>query len=118
MQPRDEIARQERAMPGGAEHPGYPRRLGGGPIEAAEDAGERTGKGGHVVGNDLQAECSEARGIAVGIEDQSVALRRQTRDHALKDRATADGPHRLVAAAHAACEAAGEERAKSRWKAR
>ena len=53
----------------------------------------------------------KARGIAVGVEDQPVALRLQPRDHAIENGAAGDLAHRLVAAAHAAREAAGEQHA-------
>ena len=109
MQARDEVAWQERAVAGGAEHPFDLRPVRRGPVERGQNAGERAGEAGHVIGNDLQAERGEARRIAVRIEDQSVALGLQARDHALQDGAAADGPHRFVATAHAACEAAGEQ---------
>ena len=43
-----------------------------------------------------------------------LALRRQAREHALQDGDAADANARLVAAAHAARQAAGEHEAESR----
>ena len=56
----------------------------------------------------------EARRIAVGVEDQPVALRAQALDDALQNGAPGDRPQRLVAAAHAARQAAREQHAESR----
>ncbi len=73
------------------------------------------GKPGTSSATTGKAERGEARGIAIGIEDQSAALGRKARDHAFQDGAAADAAHRLVAAAHAAREAAGEQHPMRRW---
>ena len=69
------IARQERTIRRDAQ---YERNLGPvrrGPVEGCEYPGKRSGKIGDAIGDDRQAERREAGGIAVGIEDQPVALR-------------------------------------------
>ena len=82
------------------------------PVEAGEDAGERAGEIRHRVGDHRQAGVGEARGIAVGVDDQARALRRHAREHALEDGLAADADAQLVAAAHAAREPAGEDEAE------
>ena len=109
VQPRDEIARQERTVGRRAQHPGDIRPVGRGPVEAGQNAGERSRKILDRVGDDRQAETGKPRRIAVGVEDQSVALRFQARDHAFEDGAAADPAHRLVAAAHPPRQTAGEQ---------
>ena len=84
----------------------------GRPVEGGEDAGERPRKARHVVGNHGQPEIGEARRIAVGVDDQPVALRRQAFDDALEDGSAGEPPQRLVAAAHAPRQPAGEEHAE------
>ena len=53
-------------------------------------------------------------GIAIGVDDDAGALRRQRRQHAVEDGDAADLDARLVAAAHAARQAAGEHQAEGR----
>ena len=77
LQPRHEIARQERTIRGGAQYPPDVRAVGRRPVERGEDAGERSRKILHRVGNDGQAERREPRRIAIGVENESVALRLQ-----------------------------------------
>ena len=86
----------------------------GGPIEPGEDAGKRSGKIRHAVGNHRQAGIGETRRIAVGIDDDAFALRSDAGEHALQDRRAADAKPRFVAAAHAARQAAGKHEAESR----
>ena len=107
MQPDNEIARQERTVGGGAQHPRDVRPVGCGPVQRGEDAGERPREIGHVIGHDRQSERGKARGIAIGVEDQRAALRLQPRNDARQDRASADHAHRLVAAPHSAGQTAG-----------
>jgi hypothetical protein len=78
-----EIARQEWAIRRGAQHLFDLGPVGSGPIEAGQNARKRPWKIGDAVGDHRQSERSEARGIAIGIEDEPVALRLQPRDHAL-----------------------------------
>ena len=63
----------------------------GRPVERCENAGERPCEARHVVGDDRQAEAREAGRIAVGVEDEAVALRRETLKGALQNRAPGDG---------------------------
>ena len=72
----NQIARQERAVGRGAQHELYIGPVGRSPIQRRQDAGERSGKIGDAVRNDRQAERRKARGIAIGVEDEPVALRR------------------------------------------
>lgn len=82
------------------------------PVEPGKNAGEGTGEIRDTIHDDGQAECREARGIAIGIEDQGVALRCDAIDDARQHAAAGDDAHRLVATAHAAGEAAGKHKAK------
>ena len=111
MQPRHQIARQERAIGRGAQDELYLGPVRRSPVERRQNAGERSGKIGDAVGNDRQAERRKARGIAIGVEDEAVALRLQPRDHAIEDGAAGDRAHRLVAAAHPPRQPAGEQHA-------
>lgn len=112
MQSCSEIARQKWAITGYAEYPSDVRPMLRRPVEPGKNAGERTGKIGDAVCDDQQAECREARGIAIGIEDHRVALRRDTIDDARQHATASDGTHRFVIAAHATGEAAGKHEAK------
>jgi hypothetical protein len=85
------------------------------PVERRQDAGEGTGEAFNVVGHHRQRNGGEARRIAVGAENEAGALRRHPRDHALQDGAAADHAGRLVAAAHAPGEPAGEHDAERCW---
>src|SRR6185295_19012739 len=109
MEPRDQIARQERAVGGGAQNELYIGPVGRRPIECRKDTCEWTWKIGDAVSDDWQPERGKARGIAIGVEDEAVALRRKACDHAVEDGAAGDRAHRLVAAAHPPREAAGEQ---------
>ena len=108
--PPDRAAGTDNPPPrsGPRRHVGPVRR---GPVERGEDARERSRKILHGVGDDGQSEARKPRGIAIGVENQPVALRLEPRDHALEDGAAADLPHRLVAAAHPPRQAAGEQHA-------
>ena len=77
MQSRDEIARQKRTIRGGAQYPRDIGAVGRCPVERGEDAGERSRKIFDRVGDHRQAERCESRRIAVGVENQAVALRLQ-----------------------------------------
>ena len=66
----------------------------------------------HVVGHDLHAGIGKTLGIAIGVDDEAGALARQARQHAVEDRHAADLDARLVAAAHAARQPAGEHQAE------
>ena len=84
------------------------------PIEPGENAGERTRKIRHAVGNDRKAVSREPGGIAIGVEDDGGGRRPQPRDHPVENGGAADGDQRLVTAAHAAREAAGKDEAEGR----
>ncbi len=84
------------------------------PVEPGKDAGERAGKIRHAVGDHRQAGIGKARRIAIGVDDDGRALRADASEHALQDRFAADADARLIAAAHAARQAAGEHEAESR----
>ncbi len=103
MQSRDQITRQERTVRRRAQYPLNVRPGGRGPVEGSENTGQRSGKILHGVGDDGKTETCEPRRIAVGIENEPVALRPQPRDHPLEDGPAGDLPHRLVAAAHPPC---------------
>ena len=90
----------------------------GRPVEPGEDAGERAGEIRHDVGHHRQAGIGEARGIAVGVEDDARALRREPRQHALENGLAADPDAGLVAAAHAPRQPAGEHEAERTWHGR
>jgi hypothetical protein len=109
MQPSDQVTRQERAIRRSAQHPRNVRTVGRGPVERRQNAGEWSWKIGDAVWYHRQPKRRKTRRITIGVEDQAVALRRQARDHAIEDGAAADLAHRLVAAAHPAREAAGEQ---------
>src|SRR5262249_20412097 len=79
-----------------------------------EDAGERPGKTGDAVGNHRQSVARETRRITVGVEQDSFARRSKPLEHAVEDRHAGDVDQRLVAAAHAPREAAGEHEAENR----
>jgi hypothetical protein len=51
----------------------------------------------------------KTRRVTIGVDDELCALRREAGEHALKDSNAADRDASLVAAAHAACQAAGED---------
>src|SRR3981189_2207618 len=95
MQTRDEIAWQKRTVRGGAQHPRNLRPGGRCPVERGKNARERPRKILHRIGNNGQPECREPRRIAIGVENKSVALRLQPRDHARQDGAAADLAPRL-----------------------
>jgi hypothetical protein len=83
------------------------------PIEAGENAGERTGEIGHAVGDHRQLGIGEARRVAVGVDQEAGALRRKSSEHALQDGDPADRDSRLIATAHAARQTAGEHKPES-----
>src|SRR6185437_17087546 len=67
-----------------------------------------------VVRHDGETGVGEALRIAVGVDDDAAALRRQGRQHAVEDRNAAELDARLVAAAHAAGKPAGKHEAEGR----
>src|SRR5579884_3895281 len=102
VQPSHKIAGKERTVARHADEPGETGRMFGRPVQASKYASKWPGKIRHTVGNDGQTGIGKARGIAVGIDDDSAALRRQAAQHALKDSGAADADARFVAATHAA----------------
>jgi len=74
MQALHQIARQERTIAWGADHPFDLSHMRCRPIQAGENACKRACVTGHTVGNDRQASIGKPRGIAV--DDKSAALGR------------------------------------------
>ena len=56
------------------------------PVEAGENAGERSGEIRHAVGDDRQADDAKRAGSPLALSTMPRALRRQPRQHALEDR--------------------------------
>src|SRR6516165_3148346 len=83
--------------------------MSGDPIEPRKHAGERTREARHIIRNDRQTESRQTPRIAIGVQDEPCALRPHGLDHALQDGPAPNPPQTLVAAAHAAREAPGEE---------
>src|SRR5437764_12068677 len=83
MQTGNQIARQEWAVRRRAQYKFYVRPARRSPVQCRENAGEWAGKIRNAVRDHGQSERREARRIAIGVEDQPVALRREPRDHAL-----------------------------------
>ena len=69
-------------------------------------------KPGTLSGTTAQPVSAKRAGVAIGVDDDAGALRRQRRQHAVEDGDAADLDARLVAAAHAARQAAGEHQAE------
>src|SRR5262249_4675686 len=84
------------------------------PIESGKDACEWAGKVGHGIGHDWERGVREARGIAVGVEDDAGALRLDRCEHAREDGPVADADAGLGAAAHPARQTARQNEA-DRW---
>ena len=114
MQAGHEIVGQERAVAGRARDPFDVGRMRGRPVEPRQYAGQRPGKVRHAVRDHRQAIAGEPCRIAVGVENDVRAGRPQPRQHAVQDGDAADRDQRLVAAPHAAREAAGKDEAESR----
>jgi hypothetical protein len=83
--------------------------MGRRPIEAGENAGKGTGEIRHTVSDNRQMRIGKTRRVTIGVDDELCALSREAGEHALKDSNAADRDASLVAAAHAACQAAGED---------
>ena len=81
------------------------------PAQTRQYTGQWAGEIGNGIGDDWQPERPKPRGIAVGIENQAIALRLQPRDHAVENGTARDLAHRLVAAAHPPRQPAGEQHA-------
>ena len=90
MQARHQILRQERTIARHADEPVAVRRMRGSPIETGKNAGQRSGKIRHAVGDDGQAGIGKARRVAIGIDDDAIALRREAGEHALQNGGAAD----------------------------
>ena len=74
MQPRHQIFRQKGTIARDAYEPFGSRRVRRRPIETGKNAGERAGKIRHAVGDHRQAGIGKAIRIAVGIDDDALAL--------------------------------------------
>jgi len=113
MQARDQIVWQERAI---ARHTGEPftlRQMQRRPIQAGENAGEGAGETRHAVGDHRQLGIGKALRVAVGVDQEAVALRRKASDHAVQNGGPADRDSRLVAATHPARQTAGKHEPES-----
>ncbi|GEP10092.1 hypothetical protein MGN01_19370 [Methylobacterium gnaphalii] len=84
-------------------------------IERGEDAGERARIAGDAVGQDGAIEPGKAPWIAVGAEHEpGAALRLQALDDAVEQGPAVEAQQCLVPAAHAAGEAAGQDKPEGR----
>ena len=115
MQPRHQIARQERAV---ARHARRHQAMSGA-CAAAQSSPARMpasgpAKSGTLVGHDRQPGVGEARRIAIGVEDDAGALRPSRASTRSRMVAPPIADARLVAAAHAARQPAGEHEAEGR----
>jgi hypothetical protein len=66
----------------------------------------------HAIGHDGAAGVGETLGIAIGVDDDVGALPGQACQHAIENADAADRDARLVAAAHAAHQPAGQHQAE------
>src|SRR5262245_51580118 len=115
VQAFDEIVRQKRTIAWYADDPLNSVLLLRQPVEAGKNSGQWAGKIRHAVGHDCQAGISKPLGIAVGIDNDSRALRGKRRQHAVENRYAADFDTSLVASTHAPRKSAGEHKTKSGW---
>src|SRR3984957_16047492 len=95
METRDQIARKKWAVRRGAQHEFNVRPISRGPVKGGKNARERSRKVFYRIGNDGKAEGGESSRIAVGVENEPVALRLQPRDHAAEVGAPGDLPTRF-----------------------
>src|SRR5262249_45029209 len=114
MQAFHQIVWQKRAITRHAEDPFNALFLLRQPVETGENSGQRTGKIGHAVAYNGKAGVGEALGVAVGVDNDARALRRQCCQHTIEHRYAANLDACLVAAAHAASEAPGEHESEGR----
>ena len=77
-----------------------------------ETDSDSTFKSGDRIRNHRETGIGEARGIAVGVEDDRRALRLETGEHALENGLAGDANTRLVAAAHAPRQSARKHQAE------
>lgn len=99
-QSRDQIRGQKGAVSRNAQNPLRVGSLGCGPIERGEDSSERARIVPYPVSKDRQAKRCKALRIAIGVQKQTFALRLEPLDNAGENRAPADFPQWLVAAAY------------------
>ena len=78
-------------------------------IEPGQYSGERSGEALDVVGDDIQSKLREAIGIAIGVEDDSLALGLQSLDDMREDRPPSDLDQALVRPAHPPSQTACED---------
>ena len=107
-QSRDQIARQEGTVARGAENPLRFRPMDRSPIEPGQDSSQRSWIMLHGVGDDRQTERSKAKRIAIGVQNQGRALRRQPSHDVGENCAAADLAQWLVAAAHSPRQPTGK----------
>ena len=116
VQTCDKIARQKGAIAWRADDPGNVGPVRRGPVERREDSRQGTKKSWSRVGDDGQIERLKTRRIAIGVDDERIALRREPRGDPFEQCAPAERPQRFVAAANPAGEAARENDANRRCK--
>src|SRR6476469_3680273 len=115
MQALNEIIRQERAVTRNTENPSDAAPLFGQPVQPSKDSGQRAGEIWNAIRNDRQPCIGKPLWVAVGIDDDARALRRQSRQHTVENGHAADFDARLVAAARAPSKSAREDQATRRW---
>lgn len=112
LQPRHEIAWNERRVAGNGHDMGNIREMRRDIIQAREHAGEWSSEARDVVANHGETDGREPRGIAVGVQRESGALGakppRETRD----DRLAPNRDHPLVDAAEPTRPPAGKNNSK------
>ena len=114
MQPGNQIGRGERRVGRQCRHIGHVGRRAPTIFEAGQNAGERPGEIGRIVGQHRQAEAGEARRIAVGADRQSGALRAKPPDRVGDQRPAGEQDEALVGAAEATPPAAVQHEAEGR----
>ena len=87
-------------------------RVPGAMVEAGDDARERPGRVGRIVGDDGQIEGLKARGVAVGAERQRGDLRTKPLDRMSQHRPAGEREEPLVGPAHAPCTPAIQDEAE------
>ena len=85
------------------------RPVGAHPFQPGKNPREWPEESRHGIGDHRKTERCKARWIAVGADDQILDLRPRPRDGTREQRLSAEHEQRLVAAAHAAGLAAGED---------
>ena len=111
-EPRYEIERQHRRIAGDGDDPARGRSIAGRPAHARQNARQRTDKARDGIGNDGKSEGGKALRIAVGVDGHAADLRRQPIDDMAQHGLAGQLEQPLVATAHAARLAAGQDDAR------